>query len=164
MAPTAPTEPKVGCCGLAGMSLSRYAEEFEVVELQSTFYRLPKPKTAKRWRESVRSDFEFTMKVFQGVTHPVSSPTWRRAGSQKPEAGPGGGGHRQRLPEKVERAILGHHDPGCAGSEVLLPGTGGFPVAGRHEQRPDVHGSAFPGQHPPLQRGASPGTGLCREP
>ena len=87
MAPTAPTELKVGCCGLAGMGLSRYAEEFEVVELQSTFYRLPKPKTAKRWRESVRSDFEFTMKVFQGVTHPVSSPTWRRAGSQKPEAG-----------------------------------------------------------------------------
>ena len=73
-----------GCCGLAGMGLSRYAELFSVVELQSTFYRLPTIATARGWRSKVPQGFRFTLKAFQGVTHPVSSPTWRRAGRQKP--------------------------------------------------------------------------------
>ncbi|MFN3621626.1 MAG: DUF72 domain-containing protein [Nitrososphaerales archaeon] len=75
---------KVGCCGLAGLTLSKYAERFNVIEIQSTFYKLPLPETALRWRRNVPDRFEFTMKAFQGLTHPISSPTWRRAGSQKP--------------------------------------------------------------------------------
>jgi len=93
---------KVGCCGLAGLSLSEYSKRFEVVELQSTFYKLPQPKTASRWRDSVADEFEFTMKAFQGITHPISSPTWRRAGNQKPRERQEAYGHLQLTQENFE--------------------------------------------------------------
>jgi len=93
---------KVGCCGLAGLSLTEYSKRFEVIELQSTFYKLPLPKTALRWRNSVAEGFEFTMKAFQGITHPISSPTWRRAGSQKPKERQEAYGHLQLTEENFE--------------------------------------------------------------
>jgi uncharacterized protein YecE (DUF72 family) len=68
----------VGCCGTAGKSLKIYSEFFKAVEIQSTFYRLPKRSTAARWRTQVPENFVFTMKVFQGITHPSNSPTWRK--------------------------------------------------------------------------------------
>ncbi|MBS7622610.1 DUF72 domain-containing protein [Candidatus Bathyarchaeota archaeon] len=71
-------EVKVGCCGFAG-SMSRYFEKLNVVEIQQTFYRLPRFSTAKRWREKAPEGFEFTVKAFQAITHPTSSPTWRKA-------------------------------------------------------------------------------------
>ena len=74
----------VGCCGNAGFSLKDYSDNFGVIEIQSTFYRLPSIKTAENWRQQVKRDFIFTMKAFQGITHPIISPTWRKAGSQKP--------------------------------------------------------------------------------
>jgi len=74
----------VGCCGNTGLSLRDYSEDFEAMEIQSTFYRLPSIKTAENWHQQVKKDFIFTMKAFQGITHPISSPTWRKAGSQKP--------------------------------------------------------------------------------
>jgi uncharacterized protein YecE (DUF72 family) len=67
----------VGCCGLAGMKLASYAAEFQVLEVQSTFYKLPLRSTAERWRISAPG-LTFTMKAFQGITHPFDSPTWRR--------------------------------------------------------------------------------------
>jgi len=93
---------KVGCCGLAGLSLTEYSKRFEVVELQSTFYKLPLPNTALRWRNSVPEEFEFTMKAFQGITHPISSPTWKRAGSQKPKERQEAYGHLQLTEENFE--------------------------------------------------------------
>jgi uncharacterized protein YecE (DUF72 family) len=36
------------------------------------------PQTAKRWREQTGSDFEFTLKAWQLITHQPSSPTYRR--------------------------------------------------------------------------------------
>lgn len=74
----------IGCCGNAGLKLKDYSENFEVIEIQSTFYKLPSVKTAENWRQQVKKDFIFTVKAFQGITHPISSPTWRKAGSQKP--------------------------------------------------------------------------------
>lgn len=68
----------VGCCGLSGMKLEDYARRFRAVELQSTFYRLPRASTAERWR-STAPDLVFTLKAFQGITHPADSPTWRRS-------------------------------------------------------------------------------------
>jgi len=49
-----------------------------VVEIQQTFYKPPKPETAKRWRDEAPSDFEFTLKAWQLITHEPSSPTYRR--------------------------------------------------------------------------------------
>ena len=68
-----------GCCGIPG-GLPKYSREFEVVELNSIFYKLPKLETASKWRETVPKDFVFTVKCHQAVTHPVTSPTWRRSG------------------------------------------------------------------------------------
>ncbi|GBC74969.1 hypothetical protein HRbin06_00277 [archaeon HR06] len=76
-------EIKVGCCGTAGLSLKNYSKIFPIVELQSTFYRLPKEKTALSWREEVEKDFCFTLKAFQAITHPSDSPTWRRVKKPK---------------------------------------------------------------------------------
>jgi uncharacterized protein YecE (DUF72 family) len=68
---------RIGCCGFP-VAGAKYFRELRVVELQSTFYQLPQEKTAKRWREESPSDFEFVVKTWQAITHPLSSPTWRR--------------------------------------------------------------------------------------
>ncbi|GBC71524.1 hypothetical protein HRbin02_01309 [Candidatus Calditenuaceae archaeon HR02] len=68
----------VGCCGFT-KSMSAYMKEYKLVELQATFYRVVKLETVRRWRSQAPEDFLFTVKAFQGITHPPSSPTWRRA-------------------------------------------------------------------------------------
>lgn len=75
---------KIGCCGYGNIKggLKKYASIFNVVELQSTFYNLPKTETAEKWLKEARSvnaNFEFTLKAWQGITHPPDSPTWRRS-------------------------------------------------------------------------------------
>jgi uncharacterized protein YecE (DUF72 family) len=87
---------------MAGIGLLRYAELFPVVELQSTFYRLPSIATARGWRERVPEGFRFTLKAFQGVTHPVSSPTWRKAGGQRPVENVDRYGHLRPTEENFE--------------------------------------------------------------
>ncbi|MEM1955424.1 MAG: DUF72 domain-containing protein [Candidatus Caldarchaeum sp.] len=71
----------VGCCGWAVKGGRKaYFSRFPTIELQETFYRLPRLETARRWREEAPEGFVFCMKAWQAVSHPVSSPTWRRAG------------------------------------------------------------------------------------
>jgi len=72
-------EVKIGCCGFP-VGRTKYFQSFNLVEIQETFYKLPRPKTSMRWREESPSDFEFSVKCWQAVTHPSTSPTWRRAG------------------------------------------------------------------------------------
>ncbi len=76
---------KVGCCGFP-RGRRRYYQVFRLVEVQQTFYKPPSMETLRRWREEAPPDFEFTVKAWQVVTHPPSSPTWRKAGL-KPEPG-----------------------------------------------------------------------------
>ena len=68
---------RVGLCGFS-MSMSRYPEHFPVVEVQNTFYDPPADATMTKWREVTGPDLEYTMKVWQLVTHPAGSPTYRR--------------------------------------------------------------------------------------
>lgn len=68
---------KVGCCGFP-QARSRYWQELSVVEIQQTFYQPPALATAQKWREEAPEGFEFTMKAWQLITHPASSPTYRR--------------------------------------------------------------------------------------
>ena len=70
---------KVGCCGWA-KSQREYFENFSLIELQQTFYKLPDLKTAMKWREKAPEDFEFTLKAYQLITHPATSPTYKKAG------------------------------------------------------------------------------------
>ncbi len=69
---------KVGCCGFP-VAMQKYVKTFRVVEVQKTFYKPPDPETAERWKLVAGSDFEFTVKAFQVITHPPSSPTYRKA-------------------------------------------------------------------------------------
>ncbi len=68
---------KVGCCGFPG-GIKKYFEKFRLVEVQSTFYKLPRVETAEKWRKNAPKEFEFTVKAWQAITHPTTSPTWRR--------------------------------------------------------------------------------------
>jgi uncharacterized protein YecE (DUF72 family) len=47
-----------------------YAEHFDTVEINSTFYRIPSPTTAASWAKRTPPDFEFSLKLFQKFTHP----------------------------------------------------------------------------------------------
>lgn len=81
-------EIRVGCCGWSSLRpkdfgeedwqkkykhrLQLYAAHFSLVEVNSTFYKLPRPSTAAQWRElvdEINANFEFTVKVHQDVTH-----------------------------------------------------------------------------------------------
>lgn len=47
-----------------------YAEHFDTVEINSTFYRIPAPSTAASWAKRTPEHFEFALKLFQKFTHP----------------------------------------------------------------------------------------------
>jgi uncharacterized protein YecE (DUF72 family) len=72
-------EVKIGCCGFP-IGRKKYFQSFNLVEVQETFYRLPKLTTSMKWRAESPPDFEFSLKCWQAVTHPPTSPTYRRAG------------------------------------------------------------------------------------
>jgi uncharacterized protein YecE (DUF72 family) len=59
---------KVGCCGFT-VSMKRYFESFNLVELNSTFYQYPREKTVEGWREKAPEKFEFTVKAHQDISH-----------------------------------------------------------------------------------------------
>ena len=68
---------RIGCCGFA-MAQAKYFRTFSCVEIDSSFYQLPKVQTAARWRAAAPPDFEFSMKAWQVITHRATSPTYRR--------------------------------------------------------------------------------------
>ncbi|TVR83151.1 MAG: DUF72 domain-containing protein [Rhodospirillales bacterium] len=49
--------------------LARYAEVFNAVEVNATFYRLMKQETLARWHDETPDDFVFTAKGHRVVTH-----------------------------------------------------------------------------------------------
>lgn len=49
--------------------LARYAEVFNTVEGNTTFYALPAPEAVARWREQVPDSFRFCFKFPRTVTH-----------------------------------------------------------------------------------------------
>jgi len=77
-------ELKVGCCGFP-QARQIYYETLPLVELQKTFYQLPRVKTAQKWRQESPPHFEFTLKAWQLITHRPSSPTYKRLTHPIPE-------------------------------------------------------------------------------
>jgi uncharacterized protein YecE (DUF72 family) len=79
------SSPRVGCSGWsydhwrdgvfypprcpARRWLSFYAAHFETVELNATFYRLPRREAVTRWVEQTPTDFVFSVKVSRYLTH-----------------------------------------------------------------------------------------------
>src|SRR4051812_34231105 len=68
---------RVGLCGFT-MSMGDYGRYFPVVEGQNTFYDPPRDALMQKWLASTGAEVEYTMKVWQLVTHPSRSPTYRR--------------------------------------------------------------------------------------
>ena len=68
---------RVGLCGFT-LSMHEYSLHFPVVEVQNTFYDPPRDTTMQKWLAATGPAVEYTMKVWQLVTHPWKSPTYRR--------------------------------------------------------------------------------------
>ena len=49
--------------------LSFYAEHFDTVEINNTFYRLPKPAAVEGWADHSSPEFTFAIKVSRYMTH-----------------------------------------------------------------------------------------------
>jgi len=56
----------------AGDELTYYAEHFETVEVNVTFYRPPAASTTARWVKQTPPRFEFSVKLHQKFTHPMA--------------------------------------------------------------------------------------------
>jgi uncharacterized protein YecE (DUF72 family) len=46
-----------------------YGEHFRSVEINNTFYRIPKPAVLESWASEVPADFKFVLKASQRITH-----------------------------------------------------------------------------------------------
>jgi uncharacterized protein YecE (DUF72 family) len=85
--------------------LAAYAEHFDTVEVNSTFYGIPTVETTKGWVARTPSGFEFSVKLFQKLTHPrmfLDRLTRRPAGAPVTEADP-----RSTLPHDQALAAAG---------------------------------------------------------
>jgi uncharacterized protein YecE (DUF72 family) len=47
----------------------RYAEEFDTVEINNSFYRLPKPETFDKWHDRAPPGFRYAVKASRFITH-----------------------------------------------------------------------------------------------
>jgi len=79
-----PHEIRIGCCGWSyddwkgvlypadarsGDYLGCYARDFDIVEVDSTFYRIPSKRTVLAWRDRTPETFRFALKLTQTITH-----------------------------------------------------------------------------------------------
>src|SRR3989440_8592883 len=80
----------------AAKMLSFYAERFDSVEINNTFYRMPDAGMVGKWAEQVPDAFTFVLKAPQLITHrkrlkEVEAPAalfFERAGALGPRLGP----------------------------------------------------------------------------
>src|SRR5207245_967460 len=49
--------------------LRYYGERFRTVEINNTFFRMPKASVLKAWANAVPTDFKFALKAPQRITH-----------------------------------------------------------------------------------------------
>ena len=66
----------IGCGGF-GCAQAEYFRTFSCVEIDSSFYQLPKLATAARWSADAPAGFTFALKAWQVITHRASSPTYK---------------------------------------------------------------------------------------
>ncbi|MGH2956005.1 MAG: DUF72 domain-containing protein [Solirubrobacterales bacterium] len=61
--------------GLAARErLAFYAERFDAVEVNSTFYAIPAPSTVERWDQATPEGFSFDVKLHRLLSHHASQP------------------------------------------------------------------------------------------
>ncbi len=89
----------VGTCGFS-RSRKMYFSIFDVVELQETFYSLPSLDRAKKLKAEAPRGFEYTVKAWQIITHPYTSPTWKKL-KVRVEGDIGNYGYLRPTPENI---------------------------------------------------------------
>ncbi len=52
-----------------GDYLTTYAEQFDTVEVDSTFYRIPSRRMVQGWADKTPAEFRFALKMVRSVTH-----------------------------------------------------------------------------------------------
>ena len=52
-----------------GDFLAQYSRRFGIVEVDSTYYRIPSPRTVRRWFTKTPDDFRFAVKAPGLITH-----------------------------------------------------------------------------------------------
>ncbi len=67
----------VGTCGFP-KARKKLKELIDAVEVQQTFYKPPGEETLRKWREEL-GEMVLHVKAWQLITHPPSSPTYKRA-------------------------------------------------------------------------------------
>jgi uncharacterized protein YecE (DUF72 family) len=67
-----------------------YAERFNTVEINSTFYGQPRAAVSLGWVRRTPADFEFSVKLFQKFTHPATAPDTSPVSSVDVDAFKGG--------------------------------------------------------------------------
>lgn len=75
----------LGLCGWNGSQPS-YFEQFDCIEIQTTFYDPPGLRVVQKWRSAAPSGFQFCIKAWQLITHTTSSPTYRRLRTPLPDS------------------------------------------------------------------------------
>jgi uncharacterized protein YecE (DUF72 family) len=76
--------------------LEFYAEHFNTVEVNSTFYGQPRAHVSKSWAERTPREFEFSLKLYQKFTHPRMFEESLRRSMKTPE------GHDEAIRELVK--------------------------------------------------------------
>ncbi len=69
---------KIGCCGFP-VARNDYYRNYNIVEVQWTFYDFVDKRTLEKWRAEAPEGFEFVLKAFQFITHSANLPTYKRA-------------------------------------------------------------------------------------
>ena len=59
---------KIGCCGYP-VGRKKYQETLSLVEINRTFYEIPRMSTVTKWRKEAPEGFEFTVKAHQNISH-----------------------------------------------------------------------------------------------
>ena len=62
--------PPRGAAAKGFDELAFYAEHFDTVEVNSTFYGQPRAEVSRAWAERTPPGFEFSVKLYQKFTHP----------------------------------------------------------------------------------------------
>ena len=63
-------------CGEIPKPRAQYFRLFKTAEIQDTFYQLPLLRVADDWKTEAPPEFEFSIKAWQLITHPATSPTY----------------------------------------------------------------------------------------
>jgi len=69
----------VGCVNFP-VSMAKYFKQFEAVEIDRTFYAMPRESTLIRWREMAPPGFTFSVKASRKLTHSGMDPSTEGGG------------------------------------------------------------------------------------